>query len=166
MEPTAPCISNRGKKNHASNNYPATTCRLHIRVKPDSSVNTYAKRKIVRPEGKRFAASIISTLTRRPLHFISNALWVAAAFAHGACAEGGRAIERPAAIYGRNNLYLEFQRHQQRDEEARKQSLLRLASLNRLPVIATIQYVYECNGQLGATMTVNFISYRGRFAAQ
>jgi error-prone DNA polymerase len=33
-------------------------------------------------------------------------------------------IERLAAIYGRGNLYLELQRHQQRDEECRNQSLL------------------------------------------
>ena len=37
-------------------------------------------------------------------------------------------IDRLASIYGRGNLYLELQRHQQRDEECRNQSLLSLAS--------------------------------------
>ena len=33
-----------------------------------------------------------------------------------------------AAIYGRGNLYIELQRHQQREEESRNQALLALAS--------------------------------------
>ena len=36
--------------------------------------------------------------------------------------------EQLASIYGRGNLYIELQRHQQRDEEARNQALLLLAS--------------------------------------
>jgi error-prone DNA polymerase len=52
--------------------------------------------------------------------------------------EGTRAIaDRLASIYGRSNVYLELQRHQQRDEECRNQSILNLASDLRLPVIAT-----------------------------
>ena len=46
-------------------------------------------------------------------------------------------IDRLASIYGRGNLYLELQRHQQREEECRNQSLLSLASELCLPVIAT-----------------------------
>jgi len=42
-----------------------------------------------------------------------------------------------AEIYGRGNLYIELQRHQQRDEEARNQSLLLLAEKLQLPIIAT-----------------------------
>jgi len=131
-----------------------------------NSVNTYAKRKIVRPRGQKNCCEHYFNADAETSALTSNALWVAAAFAHGGCAEGGRVIERLAAIYGRNNLYLELQRHQQRDEEARKQLLLRLASSSRLPVTATIQYVYECYGQLGAAMTANVISYRGRSAAR
>lgn len=46
-------------------------------------------------------------------------------------------VERLASIYGRGNLYIELQRHQQRDEECRNQSLLSLAFAMRLPVVAT-----------------------------
>jgi error-prone DNA polymerase len=45
--------------------------------------------------------------------------------------------ERLTAIYGRGNLYVELQRHQQREKECRNQSLLDLASTLRLPVVAT-----------------------------
>ena len=44
--------------------------------------------------------------------------------------------ERLTAIYGRGNLYVELQRHRQREEECRNQSLLDLASTLRLPVVA------------------------------
>ncbi|HKF46054.1 MAG TPA: error-prone DNA polymerase [Terracidiphilus sp.] len=46
-------------------------------------------------------------------------------------------LDRLAAIYGRNNIYVELQRHQLREEECRNQSLLALASSLNLPVIAT-----------------------------
>jgi error-prone DNA polymerase len=44
---------------------------------------------------------------------------------------------RLASIYGRGNFFLELQRHQQRDEEARNQALVSLASTLNLPIIAT-----------------------------
>jgi len=51
---------------------------------------------------------------------------------------GSRAItDRLMSIYGRSNVYLELQRHQQRDEEFCNQSLLNLASELHLPLIAT-----------------------------
>jgi error-prone DNA polymerase len=50
---------------------------------------------------------------------------------------GARKIaDRLASIYGRGNLYIELQRHKQREEECRNQSLLSLADSLRLPVIA------------------------------
>ena len=48
-----------------------------------------------------------------------------------------KVIDRLASIYGRGNLYLELQRHQQREEECRNRSLLSLASELCLPVVAT-----------------------------
>ncbi len=53
--------------------------------------------------------------------------------------EGGarKIAERLAAIYGRGNMYLELQRHQEREEECRNQSLLHIAESLGLPVIAT-----------------------------
>ena len=46
-------------------------------------------------------------------------------------------VEQLASIYGRGNLYIELQRHQQRDEEARNQALLQLAEKLHLPIVAT-----------------------------
>ncbi|HXR38560.1 MAG TPA: error-prone DNA polymerase [Terracidiphilus sp.] len=50
--------------------------------------------------------------------------------------------ERLASIYGRGNLYLELQRHGQREQECRNQSLLSLASSLNLPVVATNGVLY------------------------
>jgi len=62
---------------------------------------------------------------------------LAAALALNGRNEACKIIDRLTNIYGRANLYIELQRHQQRDEECRNQSLLSLASSLRLPVIAT-----------------------------
>ncbi len=54
--------------------------------------------------------------------------------------QGGNApaiLDRLASIYGQGNLYIELQRHEQRDEESRNQASLALATTLRLPVIAT-----------------------------
>ena len=53
---------------------------------------------------------------------------LAAALASGGESAARTAAERLAAIYGRGNLYIELQRHQEREEECRNQSLLGLAS--------------------------------------
>ena len=62
---------------------------------------------------------------------------LAAALARGGENEARKIAERLAAIYGRGNLYLELQRHQEREEECRNQSLLSVAASLGLPVIAT-----------------------------
>ena len=49
---------------------------------------------------------------------------LAAALARGGECETRKTAERLAAIYGRGNLYVELQRHQEREEECRNQSLL------------------------------------------
>ena len=59
-----------------------------------------------------------------------------------ALAEGGRdaahkIADRLAAIYGPGNLFVELQRHQLRDEEARNQALLTMATNLLLPIVAT-----------------------------
>jgi len=75
---------------------------------------------------------------------------IAAALTRGGQDEASKLIERLAAIYGHGSLYLELQRHQQRDEECRNQSLLRLASSLRLPVIASngVRYATEKDREL------------------
>ena len=62
---------------------------------------------------------------------------LASALAHGGDLEARKVTERLTSIYGRGNLYVELQRHHERSEECRNQSLLSLASDLHLPVIAT-----------------------------
>jgi error-prone DNA polymerase len=62
---------------------------------------------------------------------------LACALARGGEPEARKAAERLTSIYGRGNLYIELQRHHDRAEECRNQSLLALASDLYLPVIAT-----------------------------
>ena len=75
---------------------------------------------------------------------------IAAALAHGEHKDPSSLIDRLSAIFGHGNLYLELQRHQQRDEECRNQSLLHLAASHRLPVIATngVRYATEKDSEL------------------
>jgi error-prone DNA polymerase len=46
-------------------------------------------------------------------------------------------LENLTHLYGRNNVYVELQRHQLRDQEARNQAALRLARSLNLPIVAT-----------------------------
>jgi error-prone DNA polymerase len=46
-------------------------------------------------------------------------------------------LDRLGSIYGRGHLYVEIQRHQQREEESRNQALLNLAARFHLPIVAT-----------------------------
>jgi error-prone DNA polymerase len=46
-------------------------------------------------------------------------------------------LEQLTHLYGRNNVYVELQRHQLRDQEARNQAALRLARSMNLPIVAT-----------------------------
>ena len=59
------------------------------------------------------------------------------ALAHGGEAEGRRVLEQLLAVYGRGNVYVELQRHYERDEEWRNQAAVRLARSLRLPLVAT-----------------------------
>jgi len=70
---------------------------------------------------------------------------LAAALADNGQTGARKLADRLTAIYGRGNLYLELQRHGQREEECRNQSLLSLASTLNLPVIATngVRYATE-----------------------
>src|SRR6185437_2239542 len=62
---------------------------------------------------------------------------LAAALAHGGEAAGRETVERLTRIYGRENVYVELQRHQEREEEWRNQAVIRIARSLNLPVIAT-----------------------------
>ena len=78
----------------------------------------------------------------------------------GALAREGRSgaqkiADRLTAIYGRGNLYVELQRHRQREVECRNQSLLELASQLHLPVIATngVRYATENDREILDVLT-------------
>ena len=62
---------------------------------------------------------------------------LAAALARGGEAAGREAVERLVRIFGQRNVYIELQRHRERDEEWRNQAAIRIARSLRLPVIAT-----------------------------
>jgi len=51
--------------------------------------------------------------------------------------DGRATLERLAAIFGRENLYVELQRHYDREEEAINQQAIALAETFRLPLLAT-----------------------------
>ncbi len=52
--------------------------------------------------------------------------------------EAGReTVEQLMRIFGRENVYVELQRHQEREEEWRNQAAIRIARSLKLPVIAT-----------------------------
>ena len=62
---------------------------------------------------------------------------VAAAMSRGGEACAHNVLDRIISIYGRSNVYVELQRHLEREEEYRLTSLVNIASRLGLPVIAT-----------------------------
>ena len=62
---------------------------------------------------------------------------LAAALARGGEDAGREAVEQLIRIFGRDNVYVELQRHREREEEGRNQAALRIARSLRLPVVAT-----------------------------
>jgi error-prone DNA polymerase len=62
---------------------------------------------------------------------------LSAALIQGGEAAGREVVERLVRIFGRQNVYVELQRHREREEEARNQAAIRIAQSLQLPVIAT-----------------------------
>jgi error-prone DNA polymerase len=62
---------------------------------------------------------------------------LAAALTEGGEAKGRRVLEQLVDIFGNENVYVELQRHHEREQECRNQAALRLARSMRLPVLAT-----------------------------
>jgi error-prone DNA polymerase len=62
---------------------------------------------------------------------------LAAALINGGEEAGRESVEQLAHIFGRENVYVELQRHQEREEEWRNQAAMRIAQSLKLPVIAT-----------------------------
>jgi error-prone DNA polymerase len=53
------------------------------------------------------------------------------------CLAPGKRIQEAADIFGRRNVYVELQRHGERDEEARNEAAIEAARRLRLPLVAT-----------------------------
>ena len=62
---------------------------------------------------------------------------LAAALANGGEEAGCETVERLVRIFGRENVYVEVQRHYEREEEWRNQAAIRIAHSLKLPVLAT-----------------------------
>jgi error-prone DNA polymerase len=62
---------------------------------------------------------------------------LALAFAHGGTEEARGSVERLANIFGRENVYVELQRHFHREQEARNHAAIEIARSLRLPLLAT-----------------------------
>jgi error-prone DNA polymerase len=62
---------------------------------------------------------------------------LAHALANGGLRAGRTALEQLMAIYGRENVYVELQRHYNRAQEARNQAAIELARSLQLPLLAT-----------------------------
>jgi len=62
---------------------------------------------------------------------------LAAALASGGEDAGRETVEQLVRIFGRDNIYIELQRHHEREEEWRNQAAIRIAHSFKLPVLAT-----------------------------
>jgi error-prone DNA polymerase len=62
---------------------------------------------------------------------------LAASLARGGETEGREMVERLTRMFGLENVYVELQRHQEREEEWRNQAAIRIARSLNLPVMAT-----------------------------
>ncbi len=62
---------------------------------------------------------------------------LASALVNGGEAAGRAVVDELVRLFGRKNVYIELQRHQEREEEWRNQAVLRIAHSLHLPVVAT-----------------------------
>jgi error-prone DNA polymerase len=62
---------------------------------------------------------------------------LAAALTRGGDAAGCETVERLMRIFGRESVYVEVQRHREREQEWRNQAAIRIAHSLKLPVVAT-----------------------------
>jgi error-prone DNA polymerase len=70
---------------------------------------------------------------------------LAAALAKGGYDEAQKTVERLVGIFGQRNVYVEFQRHFNREEEHRNRTAVRIARTLNLPILATggVNYATE-----------------------
>ena len=80
---------------------------------------------------------------------------LAAALARGGEKEGYKTVERLVAIFGAKNVFVELQRHGQREQEWRNQAAVRIARSLGLPILATngVRYADEPEREIADLFT-------------
>jgi error-prone DNA polymerase len=80
---------------------------------------------------------------------------LAAALANGGEKAAIQIVERLVSIFGRENVYVELQRHGEREEEWRNQAAIRIAQSLRLPILATngVRYATAYEREVLDTLT-------------
>jgi error-prone DNA polymerase len=75
---------------------------------------------------------------------------LAAALTRGGEEEGRKTVEKLIDLFARENVYVELQRHQEREEEWRNQAAIRIAQALHLPLIATngVRYAAACDREI------------------
>ena len=75
---------------------------------------------------------------------------LASALVQGGEAAGREVVEDLVRLYGRESVFVELQRHQEREEEWRNQAALRIARSLRLPVVATngVRYAKDLDREI------------------
>jgi error-prone DNA polymerase len=80
---------------------------------------------------------------------------LSAALMEGGEAAGRQMVDKLVGIFGRNNVYVEVQRHRERAQEWRNQTALRIAESLRLPVLATngVRYATKYDREIADLFT-------------
>ena len=75
---------------------------------------------------------------------------LAAALARGGEDAGREVVERMIRVFGPQNVYVELQRHHEREEEWRNQAAIRIAGSLKLPVLATngVRYAHAYDREI------------------
>ena len=68
---------------------------------------------------------------------MTEGMGLAAALVNGGEVAGQETVEQLVHIFGRESVYVELQRHQEREQEWRNQAAIRIARSLKLPVLAT-----------------------------
>src|SRR6185437_12482014 len=95
----------------------------------------------LREEGKSEGAATLNDLEQHAAGLIcltgGDEGPLAAALMQGGEDSGRQSVQQLVSIFGRKNVYIELQRHSEREEEWRNQAALRIACSLNLPVVAT-----------------------------
>ena len=97
---------------------------------------------------------------------------LAAALMHRGEEAGRETVERLVQIFGAQNVYVEVQRHREREEEWRNQAALRIAQSFKLPVLATngVRYARKYDREILDLFTAirhhTELDHAGRLLAQ